>query len=178
MTDEPNPWVPGQGVRVSRDIPDTLDIRGLVVAESDEWVVLQEEYEYFLTGFVAIRRDDIELVVVDDFMPRALQAVGEVSSDPGQLDLSTTESLVASIAEHHPLVVIHTEYDDDTDVCWVGQVRECGDGRMRLREISPKAEWDDQDSDWELNDVSMMNFGSRYDRALWLVGGPPPDSTA
>lgn len=177
MTDAPHPWVPGQVVRISRDIAGAVDMTGFFVAASDEWVVLEEEYEFFVLGFAAVRREDVDLVVVDDFTARALEAVGEAPSDPGPLDLRTTETLVASIAQHHPLLVLNTEYDDSS-VCWVGQVRGCESGQLQLREISPQGEWDDEDSVWGLDEVSKFQFGSRYAQALWTLGGRPPRGDA
>jgi hypothetical protein len=45
---------------------------------------------------------------------------------------------------------------------------------VELREISQQAEWDDEDTEYDFDEISLVEFGTRYDKALRVLGGPPP----
>jgi hypothetical protein len=52
----------------------------------------------------------------------------------------------------------------------------CGSGKrtVRLREISPGAEWEKDQSSWKRRKISGVDLGGCYERALFDVAGPAP----
>jgi hypothetical protein len=67
-------------------------------------------------------------------------------------------------------VTIHRE-KVDPDVCAIGRVVEVKDGRVSLLEINPDATWNAKPKDYQLRDITRVDFGGEYEEALQLVGG-------
>lgn len=175
-TEDSGPWTPGTVLRVARDFKGADDITGVFIAASEEWLLMERvEHEVMLNGFVALPREDVDLVVdlTGQFMGRALAALDQYPTHPGPVDLTDVRTLITTAGSLYPLVVVHTEYDDP-DVCWIGQVRSCGAHSVELRAISPQAKWDDEDTEYDFEEISLVEFGTRYDKALRILGGPPP----
>jgi hypothetical protein len=85
-TDDTGQWAPGTVLRVARDLQSADDITGVFIAASDQWLLMERvEDEVLLNGFVALRREDVNLVVdlTDQFMGRALSALNQHPTHPG-----------------------------------------------------------------------------------------------
>lgn len=64
-------------------------------------------------------------------------------------------------------MTIHTERVEP-GVCFIGTpIGEITD-RVTLREITPEAEWEDEEElrSWKLADITRIEFGGRYEEAL------------
>jgi hypothetical protein len=73
-----------------------------------------------------------------------------------------------------PLVTIHRE-KIKPNVCWIGQVVQVRRGRLSLLEIGPDAKWDEEPTEYKVDEITRVDFGGGYEDALRLVGGKPPD---
>jgi hypothetical protein len=71
-----------------------------------------------------------------------------------------------------PLLTIHRERVDP-DVCWIGKIEDIRQGQVSLLEINPDAKWDRKPTSYSLSEITTIEFGGEYERALHLVGGSP-----
>ncbi len=151
-------------------------VRGYVRAIGPGFVLLAVVNDrIWFDGFECFRRPDIFLVEDDPFagfIETALERRGERLPEPPSVSLNSIEELLSSAGEAFPLVTIHCELDD-TDVCWIGAVREVEGGEVSLHEVGPDAEWDDEPTLHRTADITRVSFGADYEDALWLVAGGP-----
>ncbi len=90
-----------------------------------------------------------------------------------RVSLTSVEDLLLSARSLFQLLTIHRERIKP-DVCWIGKIEEIKRGKVSLREIGPDAKWDDYPTSYKLNEITSVEFGGEYERALSLVGGNPP----
>jgi hypothetical protein len=165
-------------VRVSRAIRRSDKIDGFVVGIGQGWVLLAElDHSIDLNGFQALRLKDLAKVEVrggpETFAGRALAARCQWPPVGAEVDLDSLTGLIRSAAEAAPLVALFIE-EEDPGVCFVGRPVGFTSRSVHLLEISAQAEWNQEPSKWRLVQVTRVEFGSRYEEALALVGGAPP----
>jgi hypothetical protein len=165
-------------IRVSRTLRRSDKIDGFVVGIGQAWVLIAElEHASDLNGFQALRLGDIAKVQQrggpETFVGRALVARGQWPPVGADVDLDNAVDLIRSAAEAAPLVALFME-EEDPGVCFVGRPVRLTSRSVHLLEISAQAEWSDNPTKWRLADVTRVEFGSRYEEALTLVGGAPP----
>lgn len=90
-----------------------------------------------------------------------------------RVSVASIEELLLSASRVFPLLTIHRE-KARPDVCWIGRIEEIRRGQVSLLEIGPDAAWDDKPTSYKLNEITSVEFGGEYERALFLVGGNPP----
>ncbi len=130
--------------------------------------------EITFNGFHVMRIGDVtELEAPHEFsgfIERALHLRKEIEPVLPDPDLSTVRSIIESVTRSFPLVTIHRE-DVSTEVCHIGRAITVDDDCVRLREMSPDAVLYDEPEDYLLREITRIDFGGGYERALWLVGG-------
>jgi hypothetical protein len=167
-------------VVVQRCIKGDDPVHGYVVGVGRKWLLLHQfdSHVVSLNGHTALRRADVVAVrhkeVSADFVRRSLELHGEwpPSAPTGEVSLERTRDLVASAGRVAPLVTVHTERRDP-EVCYIGIPVATSRRAVRLHEIGPDATWDHGVTAWRLKDITKVDFGGRYEAALWEVGGPP-----
>jgi hypothetical protein len=164
-------------VRLRRGIPGADEIEGYVLDIGAEWVLLSRfDPGVFLNGSEVVRRSDIVGAgkrPSRQFGRRALELHGEWPPTlPGwEVPLDDVGSLLFAVAERRPLLTIYVEADDP-DACFIGAPVKVGRRKLSLVEVSPRAVWDAKPTKWPLEDITRIDFGSRYEQALYDVGGP------
>lgn len=165
-------------VNIARAIPKADELEGFIVALGPDWFLLHLlDDGMFLNGYVALRMRDIREVAVmggpDSFPARALRHYGDEVRRPEGVDLATTASLLRTIGERYPVISIHAEVVEP-DACYVGAIVETVPDAVILREISPEATWDEETTRWDVEEITRVDLGGRYEMALTAVGGAPP----
>lgn len=84
------------------------------------------------------------------------------------------EALLAAGA-HSPLICVHFEAEDD-GLLLIGKVTDCDDTTFEMMLINPGGIWTDDSNSWSLSDVTRIEFGDRYTKALERFGDPYPIS--
>ena len=84
------------------------------------------------------------------------------------------EALLAAGA-HSPLICVHLEAEDDGPLL-IGKVTDCDDTTFEMMLINPGGIWTDDSSSWSLSDVTRIEFGDRYSKALERFGDPYPSN--
>jgi hypothetical protein len=105
-----------------------------------------------------------------EFAEKALAALGEKRPHHLELDLASLESLLQSAGSLFPVVSLSLEVAD-LDAVWIGRVESVSRHLAVLRLINPDASWDPEPEEFSLEEITRVDFGSTYERALVLVGG-------
>jgi hypothetical protein len=80
--------------------------------------------------------------------------------------------LLNAANQHFPLVTVHRERAD-SETCKIGRVIGLTKSRLSLLEIGPDAVWEQKPSEVRLSEITRIDFGGGYEKALHLVGGKP-----
>lgn len=128
-------------------------------------------------GFSCIRLSDVrELEAPHEyaaFAEAALRKRGERMPKKPRVSVASTEDLLLSAGRAFALVTIHREHVNP-DVRYIGRVVGFAKGCVKLLEIGPDAKWDDEPIAYRLSEITRVDLGGDYEKALQLVGGPPP----
>jgi hypothetical protein len=144
---------------------------GWTVGFSQEWTLIQVYDDAQCKGWSAIRTGDIHAITTDDsIVSRALALWGEQPKSFPELDLSSLAALLGTVHHYFPLVTLHFEVIDP-GVCYIGRVVRLGKRAVTLREIEPDASWDATLHKYPYSTITRVDFGGRYEDALWLFGG-------
>jgi len=130
-----------------------------------------------MDGFQCYRISDIKTMTPEpyaEFAEAALKKRGERKQKKPRVSLASIEKLLCSANCAFPLVTIHRE-KIKPNVCWIGQVVQVRRGRLSLLEIGPDAKWDEEPTEYKVDEITRVDFGGGYEDALRLVGGKPPD---
>jgi hypothetical protein len=163
-----------QLVRVSRTTRQADQRDGFIAAVGKTWILIATIDDRIRPdGFSALRIKDVSRVKrlgkTEAFVVRVLKLRGQWPlPDPnGAVDLSSTPEVVKSMGEAFPLISLFIE-GRHPSVCYIGELEEVGRRVVRLREISPSAEWEDV-SRWKLSEITRLEAGGGYEGALWEV---------
>jgi hypothetical protein len=125
-------------------------------------------------GFACFRIADVKNLRIDPyatFAEAALKKFKEpIPKKPKKMSLATIEVLLNSANKLFPLITIHRE-TVRSGVCWIGKVEEIKRGKVSLLEINPDATWEHKITFYKLSEITSVEFGGEYERALHMVGG-------
>ena len=80
----------------------------------------------------------------------------------------SVQELLRTASRTFPLVTIHRE-KVSPDVCHIGRGLAVSDSEVSLLEIGPDACWDDDALSYRTNEITRVDFGGDYEKALLLV---------
>jgi hypothetical protein len=161
-------------VRITRRIKKADRVDGFVVGLGEEWLLLHRVNEELLDGYTAVRRRDIRRVTQlgpDSFFVRAMEYFKQFPVRAAEIDLDSVLGVLGSLPADQ-LAVLFTERLH-ADECYIGRVDSCTKKSVRLREIDPEAKWHDEPTKYKLEDITLIEFGGRYEEALLALGGEP-----
>jgi hypothetical protein len=149
---------------------------GFVSAVGPELVLLQViDPAIVLDGYSVLRIADVSAIDESfesaDFILRALRLREQIPRWPRAVRLDGVQALIESVARQFPLITLHRERTDE-GCCWIGRVRAVDDSAVTIDYITPSARWDGQER-YELDSLTRIDFGGRYEEALALVAGTP-----
>ncbi len=152
-------------------------VRGYVLDVGPKFVMLAEVgAEVRFDGFICCRIVDVKDLMRDPYAAFAIAALKKFKQRTPKkpaVSVARLEELLITANRAFPLVTIHRQLIKP-DVCWMGRVMEVKRGELALLEIGPDAKWDREPSLHKLSDITTVEFGGEYERALHLVGGNPP----
>lgn len=154
---------------------DRLD--GSIVSRSSKWLLLALEYDAGFNGHALVRVSDVRRIQQypsSSFVERALDREGHWPLPQLQgVDLSSTRTLLESLAASEMLLAIHYE-QEHPDECLIGVPRSFGHKKFRLQNVGTDAQWDAEDSVHRYEWVSRIDVGNAYERRLAAIAGRPP----
>lgn len=168
-------FLSSQMLRIERRHIDKHPFDGFVVAVGDDWFVMQPVRERVdLDGYEALRFRDVSHL---NLSPRSatygavLEKKKQVPKRP-DLDPTSTESLLLSLSNGWPIVVIHREKEDGGGDFDVGRLIAAGPREYKVRPITPDAELEKPEH-YRTSDVTRMTFGNGYESSLAMVARDP-----
>ena len=160
-------------VQVERGRLGVLPLFGYVVGVSPACLLLQRFSERLdLDGYEAVRLSDV--TQLNRTFPRkafylkvvSLRAYRAIA--PQGIDLSSMKSLLRSIEQRYPLVVISRERVVP-DECEIGRIKLTSETTYALRMITPEATWTNDDQVYRYEDVTRVGFDGAYENTLAQV---------
>ena len=161
-------------VRIFREELDGPDswTDGFVVDANEEMVLLQlVDDSVHLNGYQILFLEDISDFVhpapFNDFQKRVLAIREEQVVDP-EVELEDLAVLLIDISEEYGLVTLHRE-EVEADSCEIGRVVRADAVTYELEEIGSDARWFDDTFEYDLYDITRIEFGGSYEEALLLA---------
>lgn len=150
--------------------PDTL-YDGYVVGLSKQFVILHTVSEsVLLNGYSVFPLREVNRVTTNNqfFKHRALQLENVKPFAPSSVELEDWQTLLASADVHFPVMAL--QLGRETSIRFsLGRVAEIKERSVLLRTISPSAEWEETPIKYKFRDITRIDFGGRYEAALWRV---------
>lgn len=145
---------------------------GFVLDANEEMVLLQLiDDSIRLNGYQILFLEDISDFVhpapFNDFQKRVLELREEAVEAP-DLVLDDLGQLLLDISHEFGLVTLHREELED-DSCEIGRVLKVDEISFELEEIGSDARWFDETYEYDLYDITRIEFGGAYEEALMLV---------
>lgn len=145
---------------------------GFVIIANEEMVLLQlVDDSVRLNGYQVLFLEDISDFVhpapFNDFQKRVLSLRGENIVDP-EVELDDLAVLLIDISEEFGLVTLHRE-EVEPDSCEIGRVVRADAVTYELEEIGSDARWFDDTFEYDLYDITRIEFGGAYEDALILA---------
>ncbi|WP_421851034.1 hypothetical protein [Marinomonas sp.] len=161
-------------VRIFREELDGPDgwTDGFVVDANEEMVLLQlVDDSVRLNGYQILFLEDISDFAhpapFNDFQKKVLALRGEEVVDP-EVELDDLAVLLIDISEEFGLVTLHRE-EIEPDSCEIGRVVRADAVTYELEEIGSDARWFDDTFEYDLYDITRIEFGGAYEDALLLA---------
>jgi hypothetical protein len=130
-------------------------------------------------GYSLLRVKDVASVSrgksQDRLFRRSLEMHGEWPPQPPAADvnLTTVGDLVRSLCVQFPLISLFTEEIRPT-VCFIGSVIKVTDRSLYMIDVTTQGEWEPQVTRRKLRDITRIDVGGGYERALAEVAGSTP----
>ena len=164
-------------VRVSRDRlgnPDPYSC-GHVLDFSTELVLFHSLSDRIdLDGYDVLRLEDITSLDLAFprkwFYVRALELKRIAPKKPRGISLTNMRSLLQSIGENYPLVVIERERVG-AGACEIGRAKSASAASCTFQRISSEATWESKDRHYKYAEITRVGFGCEYEKTLALVAG-------
>jgi hypothetical protein len=165
-----------QFVRFTRNFEQGF-ARGYVLDVGPKFFLLALQSDQMrFDGFSCFRVTDVRNLRPDPysaFEEAAFKKLREPMPKKPRVSIATIEELLLSANRFFPLLTVHRE-KVDPDVCWIGKIDGIRQGQVSLLEIGPDAKWDRKPTSYKTSEITCVEFGGEYERALHLVGGNPP----
>ena len=164
--------------RPVRVVAGAEQLTGYSVGIGRKWLLLHALDDGMnLDGYSAVRLADVRAVELPDgTLPRrVLQLRGQWPPRPPQpaFPLDRTTDLVLAAGAAYPLIAIESLLSDPGHR-FVGIVRGVEDGRLRLHLLEHDLTWQAEPGHWRLKQVTLVEVGRAYERALWEAAGHEP----
>ncbi|GAB3482168.1 hypothetical protein [Marinomonas epiphytica] len=161
-------------VRIFREDLDGPDnwSDGFVVDANEEMVLLQLVDEgVHINGYQVLFLEDISDFAhpapFNDFQKKVLALRGEEVVNP-EVDLDDLAVMLIDISDEYGLVTLHRE-EIEPDSCEIGRVIKADAVTYELEEIGSDARWFDETFEYDLYDITRIEFGGSYEEALIMA---------
>lgn len=150
-------------------------VMGYVLATGPRFFLLALVDENIrFNGFQCLRLQDVKNLQLPAecarFVERALKLRGEKRPRTPRVSVQSVQELLETAGRIFPIVTIHRE-KTEPEVCHIGRVVSSSESEVSLLEIGPDASWDDEALSYRTKQITRVDFGGDYERALVLVAG-------
>lgn len=151
-------------------------VRGYVLDVGPEFflvAVTGEDCRF--NGFLCLRVADTRKFSEDpyaEFAVAALRARGESLKRKPKIRLASIQDILRSAGKLSSAIVIERQKHKPGS-SRIGRVLSVSDRVLVLLEIGPDAQWEEEPTEFLIEEVTVVGFGGGYEGALLLVGGEP-----
>lgn len=129
-------------------------------------------------GLYAMRHRDVTELEAPEahqqFIEQALAIKHVVPDLPGAFPLDAVAEVLTAAANEAPVIGVHVDSEEDTEVCYIGRVVGHGADGFQLQEIDPDAQWLREASFFAWDEVSTLSMHDPYALSLLAVAGSAP----
>jgi hypothetical protein len=129
-------------------------------------------------GLYAMRHRDVtELEIPEQhqrFIEKALAIKRITPQLPAGFPLDEVTQVVQAAALQAPVMGVHVDSEDESEVCYIGRLVNVEDDGFNLQEIDPDAEWLREPSFFAWDEVSTLSLDDPYAQSLLAVAGAAP----
>jgi hypothetical protein len=159
-------------VSLTRRFEEHSELGYVLAVDSERFLLLCVSPQIRLEGFSVLRTADVAELEAPhehaEFVEEALRLRGESVETAPDIALGDTGAAIRSAAATFPLVTLHRE-EVDPDACHIGAVVRVTDDSVRILEIDPDADWEEEETTYALSEITRIDFGGGYEEALALV---------
>lgn len=159
-----------QLVVVKRRIRDCDVLRGKIVLESDDWLVLNRlDDSVFFDGYVAMRTKDVKSVsAASGFESRALELLGHRAVKPRWLKSFDVPQMVREVSARSGLVTFHQEVRKPNS-CDIGTVDGVDEKFVAIRRVRRDGSVEEDVTRIPFARLTRVEWGGLYEAALLAV---------
>ena len=154
-------------VRIDRKPLDKHPLEGFVVGVSGKLLLLHlvDGNTLLVSGYAVVRLSDIRAYRIDKtFVTRALRLMERVPVIPEGVDLTDWESVLASLKNRCPLLMLEME-KKEPGCGFVGQIARQTPHYVKLEKVDTKGRWTKMER-FRYKDITQIGFDNGYVNAL------------
>ena len=151
-------------VSLTRDEFEVNNHQGFIIDYDSKWIVLQHIHDFYLNGFVILRRSDLTSISskeTDQFHKSLLKADGILKkvNFQFQLPIGGLADLLANLPEER-IVILEDETKEDFFL--IGPILGVQNDIVSLRFFSGSGEWDNEPAEIAIDDITSASFSTNY----------------
>ena len=146
---------------------DEMSLGGFILQQSDNFLLIQVEEEFFLNGYAIIRTEDIDEIICEDgenMLQQILEKEGVIEESYGidyELKMKSWKTIFKHLQELDIHAIVECE-DLDEPLFVIGPIEKIGKEKLQIRYYSPSAILEKETTKINMDDITMVKFGDRY----------------
>jgi hypothetical protein len=151
-------------VSLTRDKINSATIQGFIVDYDAEWIMLQYIYDFYLDGYLLLRRSDLTSLncPASDAFQRHLLAIDGVLEHVDFDYRLPSGGLAALLRELPSNKVVNLEDETEYSQFLIGTFLGIEDDIVSMRIFSGAGRWDDDPAEICLDDITSVSFSTNY----------------
>ncbi|MGJ8696788.1 MAG: hypothetical protein ACSHYF_10745 [Verrucomicrobiaceae bacterium] len=151
-------------VSVTREQIDSNSVQGFIVDYDADWIVLQHIHDFFLDGYLLLRRADLTSMncrATDAFQRHLLESDGIL--DKVDFDFRLPSGGLAEFLTRLPksrILILEDETEDDLFL--IGTFLDIEDECVSIRFFSGAGRWDEEPAEIDFEDITSVSFSTNY----------------
>ncbi|MFA6176487.1 MAG: hypothetical protein WC765_07915 [Phycisphaerae bacterium] len=144
------------------------NIYGFILDYSDKFILLAEENDFYIDGWLIINRFYIEAIKTtknSNYCKKILQKEGLLDDikPPFTINISSYNNVFRSLKKHKQIVIVEDEHPDG-GVFLIGPIKKIDKGSVSIRHFTGYGEWIRARRYIKFEDISIVGLGNNYIR--------------
>jgi len=143
------------------------NISGFIIQMSDEFLLLQNEEEFFLNGYSIIRKERFDSIRMDEtelFQRKILESEGIISLQHGlkeEINLASLSTIFSDLKKKDYYVIVECE-DLEESTFTIGEISNSTRESVGIRYFAPDGVIEKEPTNIEFKDITLIKFDDRY----------------
>jgi hypothetical protein len=155
-------------VQVRRDfIDDEAHINGFILDVSEDFILVQSEEDFRLTGYAILHKnkfDSIQFDGIDNTVKKILKKEGVIAKEYGinkKINLSSWGSIFKNLKKLDFHVIIECE-DKEDPIFLIGPIVKIDEKSVSIHNYDATGVFDDKPTKVKFKDITIVKFDERY----------------